>query len=237
MRHVDVERGAVDPDDRLDHAARLANARQRMNDRGDDLAAREDGVAEVAAETAVAASVVAVHPRQPPDLFVLVAKSHLPRVVVDFLQPDDVRLELSDRRGDLRGVIGVVQLVMAFDVVGHDDERPLLPRKADPIGKRDKPSRLVARQDADLGIDRLRPALARTDGVDREDTVKNEEQDDRKDPEDRPPHRCVIRHCVLSQKREWCPAGGSTGARGRSAGVSARVLAAVVLGKMSGSGG
>ena len=56
--------------------------------------------------------------------------------------------------------VGVEQLVVALDVVGHDDERPLLRRKADSLREGDQPPRLVAREDAHRGIDRLRSALA-----------------------------------------------------------------------------
>src|SRR5207247_5465875 len=78
MRDVDAERSAVDAQHRLEHAARRAVARQRMNDRRDDVAAGEDGIAVLAAEIRVAAAVEAVHAGEAADGLVLIVKADLP---------------------------------------------------------------------------------------------------------------------------------------------------------------
>src|SRR5438034_3586552 len=90
---IDAERGAVNAHDGLQYAARLAVARQRMDRGGHDVAAGEDGVAELTAEVRVAAAIEAIQAGQPLDGLVLVVEARLPGAAMDFLQADDVRLQ------------------------------------------------------------------------------------------------------------------------------------------------
>src|SRR6185295_1991694 len=92
--------------------------------------------------------------------------------------------ELIDDGGDSLNVIAAIELVVTGDVVGHDEEGLPLRRKSGALGIADDLSLLAAREDARVGIDGLRPALAVAHRVDREEAVEKEEERDGEESEE-----------------------------------------------------
>src|SRR5688572_27779059 len=168
-----------------------------MHPRLHDLATGEDRVAISATPLDVTRSEVAVEAGARLQLRELIAKAHLPRSAMHFLQGHDVRAEAPDRLGDLPHVIAVDQLIVARDVVGHHDERPALRWKASPLRKADERAVLVTRQQAKARVDRPWTALAGTDGIDGEHAVEEHQKEDGEHAEDEPSLRERHRRPVL----------------------------------------
>src|SRR6266545_4673617 len=184
VRDEEADRGPIDADRRLEERPRLSDARQRMRLGLHDLAAGEDRVAVAAAPLLITRREIAVQAGARLQLGELIAKARLPGLPMHFLQGYDVRMEALDRAGDLPHMIAVDQLIVARDVVGHDDERPALRRKTDALRKADGHAVLVPRQEAQVRIDRPWTALAGTDGVDGQETIEKDQQEDGEHAED-----------------------------------------------------
>src|ERR687896_729440 len=151
-----------------------------------DLAAGEDGVAEFAAPLDEARGEGTPETGERLQLRDLIAKARLPRLAMHFLQSHNVRAEPLDHISDTSQMVNVGQLIVACDVVRHDDERPALRREAAPRRKADERAVLVAGLNAKARVNRPWITLAGTDGVDGKGAVEEDQEREGEDAEDQP---------------------------------------------------